>query len=393
MEQRGGLQRYPFALGTTVQGDRQVGVDEQVLVEGQYRRHAVAEVRGGRHARKRCQGLLRHELVAQSHPHCRCPARHVVGGNAMLARLAVCCVALGWLPCQRLAAQEAHLHRAPGKTLAFPAVELKTNGQTVRGRRDRLGRGGLHSSERNPRQLLWSRHEPQGARATHHDTVGAQLRLERLYAATGTRDAGVELQWRHRHRAQEFKGQARERQLRAGLHTLKRRRDQCRRRTAVKCARVPRTTRVLGWQEAVPVGDEDAHAHGGGSYSRRRARAVTRAAQAGSCAAKSASLSGSRNGAPWPNSASAGRNAASLRIDARFCAGSTANSAGGSLSPGMPVMRFMLLITSPRISTLSDSRQKETCPRVWPGVSRTVNPATSSPSRSARETGWGGPTQ
>ncbi len=59
----------------------------------------------------------------------------------------------------------------------------------------------------------------------------------------------------------------------------------------------------------------------------------------------------------------------------------------------MPVMKFMLPSTSPTISVRSDSRQNETCPGEWPGVSSTVKPATSSPSPSARATGWGGPVQ
>ena len=41
----------------------------------------------------------------------------------------------------------------------------------------------------------------------------------------------------------------------------------------------------------------------------------------------------------------------------------------------------MLLSTSPRISTPSDSRHRLMWPAEWPGVSRTAKPPTSSPSR------------
>ena len=65
----------------------------------------------------------------------------------------------------------------------------------------------------------------------------------------------------------------------------------------------------------------------------------------------------------------------------------------GSSSFRRPVQIWMLARTSPRTSTRSCSRQNETWPSVWPGVSSTRKPPTSSPSRSCRDTGCGGPTQ
>ena len=50
-------------------------------------------------------------------------------------------------------------------------------------------------------------------------------------------------------------------------------------------------------------------------------------------------------------------------------------------------------MTSPAMSVRSDSRQNDRCPGVWPGVSSTVKPPTSSPSRRRRATGQAGPLQ
>ena len=57
----------------------------------------------------------------------------------------------------------------------------------------------------------------------------------------------------------------------------------------------------------------------------------------------------------------------------------------------MPVQIFMFARTSPSTRTRSCSRQNEMWPIVCPGVSITRKPPTSSPSRSRRATGWGGP--
>src|SRR5215217_1613024 len=116
-------------------------------------------------------------------------------------------------------------------------------------------------------------------------------------------------------------------------------------------------------------------------------------AYCGSAFTKSTNLRVSRSGAPWPNRTSLGSSWASLRADRRFSTGSAVKNAFGSRRPGRPVTTSMLLSTSPRISTRSDSRQYAMCPGEWPGTSSTLKPATSSPSRRWRSTWRAGPTQ
>ncbi len=95
-----------------------------------------------------------------------------------------------------------------------------------------------------------------------------------------------------------------------GSHALEGGRDQRRRRAAVQRARVPRPARVLGRHEALAVGEEDASRHMRSRVSR------------GSRATKSASLPGSRSGAPWPKQVSRGRSSASRRAESRLRGGS-----------------------------------------------------------------------
>src|SRR5919197_2702264 len=113
--------------------------------------------------------------------------------------------------------------------------------------------------------------------------------------------------------------------------------------------------------------------------------------QPGSTSAMDRSAAGSRSGGPWPKHTTAGSSAASLRMDSRLRAESSLKASGGACRPGLPVSGWRLKNTSPAISVRSDSRQRAMCPRVCPGVASTSKPATSSPSRRRRATGWGGP--
>ena len=109
--------------------------------------------------------------------------------------------------------------------------------------------------------------------------------------------------------------------------------------------------------EALAVGDEDASL----IARRRQSRAAARDERRRSFPDRAAA-------APWPKHASAGSQrgqpARGLAVARRVGREDVAAARAGR---GCRSCTFMLLSTSPRISTRSDSRQKATWPREWPG--------------------------
>src|SRR2546423_13314175 len=74
-QQRARVEADPLALRLALQVDREIGVDEQEAVEGQYGADAVAEV-GRRHQpRQRRERLVCKQRMTQAHPNLAPPRR------------------------------------------------------------------------------------------------------------------------------------------------------------------------------------------------------------------------------------------------------------------------------------------------------------------------------